>query len=937
MKKFFTNIKAMAVSVVAMAIVAGSVTSCSYDDTALWNEINGIKQELADLRLEVENELNAVKDLLDGLKTIKEVKQDSNGNKIITLSDGTKITIYPKGTGVPSNIVTVVSDGGVLYWAMYDGIGNAQPILVGGNRVPVAEIAPKTQVVDGAIEVSFDGGNTWIKTGYSESVADSIIKDIEITYSEWQTDSEGNPLPLYCTVTFADGSTAKLGMQNGKLVLPFDSMFVPYGAELPFTFDVDDVVDFITTVPRGWECDSTLNTKKGQITLNFYAPTYEDVESGAALNDGIAKVMVVFNNGSSAIASIKLSTNPAQIYYTQEGLYVEVGYGTNYVLCGIIPKSSFELDTIVGFCNNVLGGGTSSYVYQLSFTEEYRKFVAFSELRKQSSMVAGTEYVFWYVAPRTNDEGDLYVATSEFITDIYKHSSASFSVKEPSFFDVNVNFKVVGSEGYMVGYALKEEFSAAALAEYYTDNYDYLNATRTDVNYTGSLLELLGSTSQPLINGTDYVFYYIAKSKSHVILEENVIFWPFTTADFTEGGNIAVEVVGEPQIEYKDIYLNLKSDGEPLMIIHNAMPSYMATAYPDDTYIVNMLLSKGVRTINQDEVAVHYAGDEPGEEVTLFAVAIDQNGKIGKPIKREFKTKDFEYNDLQVSLTLVDYKVDNTLVNVVCEGSSHFKYIYCSLSDSAWKEVYGGTAKKAGEYIIMNPDASNIYDTTEYPLTEDGCILLKGLSVDTEYIIVCVAVDENGVVSTPATLYFEAIANIGNMVKRTDANWSEGKPEIILGETNEVEFFNFSWYTAPQKGFVAYSMADHPENLRNTYLGTNVNTPEKLIAHIVAGCDNGQRECGHKCEYSEDGYSYTWKEMDDLNGDGRIEFDEWVEHTLTDLPGVYNSYFYGTKDEHRIYITWVGEDGNFHEPFVFNPSTGKEEELNAENFPSYFE
>lgn len=938
MRKFFTNIKAMATSMVVMALVAGSVTSCKYDDTALWNEINGIKQELADLRLEVENELNAVKDLLAGLKTIKEVKQDSNGNKIITLSDGTKITVYPKGSGVPTNIVTVVTEEGVRYWAMYDGLGNAVPILVNGQKVPVADVAPQTQITDGAIEVSFDGGKTWIKTGYSESVADSIITDVEVVYSDWQVDGDGNPMPLYCKVTLADGSVVKLGMQNGKLVLPFDMMFIPYGSNLPFVFDVDDVADFITTTPRGWECDAEFNAKRGQMTLDFYAPTYEAVASGAALSEGVAKVMVVFNNGSSAIASIKLSTNPAKVNFTQEGVYIEAGYGTNYLLCGIIGAKNFTLDTFVTNCNKVLAGtSVSSGIHQLTFMESNTTYIPYSELRS-TALKAGDEYVFWYVAPRTDEEGTLYVSAGEFVVETYKHSSVTFEVASSSFFDVDVKFDVVGSEGYMIGYELAENFDAQALATYYTDNYDYLNTVGADVSYAGSFLELMESTSQPLLNGTEYVFYYIAKNNTRVILEDHVLNWSFTTADFTEDGTLEVEVVGEPQIDYKEINLTLKSNGgEQLMLIYNAMPSYMATAYPDDSYIIDMLLNNGVRVITDGEVAAHYKGSEPGEDVTLFAVAIDKDGKIGKPMKVEYKTKDFVYNDLQVTLALRDYKVDNTLINVACEGSSHFKYLYCSLADSAWKEVYGGTVKKAGEYIIMNPNASNVYDTTEYPLNADGNIFLTGLNTDTEYVFVCVAVDANGVISKPESLYFEPIANIGTMVKRTDANWADGKPTITLGDTGEVEFFNFSWYTTPQKGFVAYSMADHPDNLQNDYFGTNVNTPEKLIAYIIASCDNGQRECGHKCEYSEDGYSYVWQEMEDINGDGRIDWDEWVEHRIDNLPGVYNSYFYGTKGQHRIYITWVGEDGNFHEPFVYNPTTDEEEELNAVNFPGYFE
>lgn len=933
MKRFFMNIKSVVV-MATTALVALSSVSCQYDDTALWDEVNNLKQELAALQEKVDSELAAINELVNGLVTIKDVVPQSDGSKLITLSDGTKISIYPKADKVPANIVTVYSDGGVLYWAMYDGTGQAKPIMIGNNMIPVADVAPRTQVVDGAIEVSFDGGNTWIKTGYTESVADSIISDVEVVYSDWQTDSDGNPVALYFKLTLADGSIVKVGMQNGKLVLPYDMVYVPYGSDMIFAINVDDVADFMTTTPRGWECEVEHNAKENSMALRFYAPEFDAVESGAAAREGVMKLMVVFNNGTSAIASIKVSTNPANVYYTMEGVYVEIGYGTNYILCGIIPTNSFELETVATACEKVLNGGTSSYVYQVSFMEERTAFVKYKDMRSQG-VVAGTEYTFWYVSPRENEAGDLVVSANEFILDSYVHSSASFSVTAPSFFDVDVKFNVVGSQGYMLGYAKADEFDAAALAEYYTENYDYLNATRTDISYTGSLLELMESSSK-LVNGTEYVLWYIAKNKSHVILEENVLYWPFTTKDFTNDGTLEMEIVGEPQIEYKDIYVTLNSNGEHMMLIYNAMPSYMASAYPDDTYIVNMLLSEGVRTITEDSVEAHYKGTEPGEKVTLFAVAVDKDGKVGKPMKKEYTTKNFEYNDLVVTLNLEDYKVDNTLISVACEGSSHFKYIYCSLDDSKWKELYGGTAKKAGEYIIMNPNGQGVYDTQKTPLV-DGNIFLNGLNVDTEYVLVCVAVDENDMVSTPATIYFEPIANIGNMVKRSDANWAEGKPEIILGTITEVEFYNFAWYTVPQKGYVAYSMVDHPYNLVSDYYGTNVNTPEKLIAYIVAGCDNGRKDCGHKCEYSEDGYSRSWQEMEDLNGDGRIESHEWVTYTEDNLPGVYNSYFYGTKDEHRIYVTWVGEDGNFHEPFVYNPTTDEEEELNAVNFPGYFE
>ena len=262
MRKIFTNIKAIVASVVTMAVVASSATSCSYDDAAIWDEINQIKKELADLRDSLQNEMNAIKELVNGTVTIKDVTTQADGSQLVTLSDGTKISVYPKGDSVPANIITTKMENDVLYWAYYDGLGQAQFLLVGGKKVPVADATPKTRVNEGAIEVSLDGGTTWFVTGYSESVADSIIKAIEVVYSDWQTDAEGNPVALYCKVVLSDGSIIKVGMQNGKIVLPFDSLFVPYGTDMLFSVDVSDVADYMTTTPKGWECEVEHNAPR---------------------------------------------------------------------------------------------------------------------------------------------------------------------------------------------------------------------------------------------------------------------------------------------------------------------------------------------------------------------------------------------------------------------------------------------------------------------------------------------------------------------------------------------------------------------------------------------------------------------------------------------------------------------------------------------------
>ncbi len=920
MKRFFKNAKAVVASVLMTAVVSSSMVSCQYDDTPLWNEINNMKQEIADLRQQLEDELNAIKDMVNGLVTITDVKQQQDGSKQITLSDGTKINVYPKGDAVPSGLVTTTVVDGVLCWAQYDGLGNPQPIYADGKVVPVADATPKTQVTDGVIEVSFDNGETWIQTGYTESVADSIIKDIKVVYSDWRTDEDGNKLALYCLVTLADGTEVKVGMQNGRIILPYDSIFAAYGETLPFTINAEDAADYLITTPKGWECEVNHNAKSDTMTLYFVAPTLEAIESGAAVNNGVVKLMVTFNNGSSAIASIKVSTNPAKIYYTLEGVHIEAGYGANYILCGIIPATDYKIGTVMNWCNQVLGGSTVSYVSQVSFMEENSAYLTYKEMRSQG-MKVGTEYIFWYTVPRTNEDGDLYLTEAEFFTENYTHSSVSFQMTKASFFDVDVKFTTNSSANYMLGYAKADEFDAAYIANYYTEHPDYLYAAHENMEYTGSFVELF-TEGAALEYGTEYVAYYLAENSKHVYLEDNVVYWTFSTQDYTRDGEMEVSVVGEPTIAYDYIEMTLNTTEEHIMMFYNAMPSYMASAYPDDNYVIDMLLEEGYQVKSNEAVVARYDGVKPGTKLTFFAVAVDAEGKIGKPFKQELTTKAIEYNtNLVLTTELKEYKIDNTLINLSCEGAASYAYILCKTADAAWKEVYGGTVKKAGEYIIMNYDSYNVNKT------EENAIALTGLDMDVDYVVVVVAYAADGTYSEAVSCNFKPIANIGTVVTRDQAQWAETKPTvtILMVEDNPHLFMSFSWSCLPAPHTKIYTAAMYRDNLINDDLGTNVNTVEKLIAEIMTCCDTGgMNEQGKSFEWQESGiYLREWIEWEDIDGDNFI--DEVYHSEERDAPYIF--FPYGSSEMTFIYTTWVGEDGNFCEPFAIDPLTGEEVEL----------
>lgn len=923
------SIKAAVATMTTAAILASSAVSCSYDDSELWGEINQIKQEVADLRTQVENELSALNELVNGLVTITDVKQQSDGSTLVTLSDGRKITIYPKNEQkVPTDVITTYEENGVLYWAKYDGLGNPQPILVNGKKVPVADVAPQTKVnaETGAIEVSFDGGKTWMTTGYSESVADGLFAGIEVVYSDWQVDGDGNPLALYAIITLNDGTSIKVGMQNGRLILPIDSVFVAYGDTTTITVEVEDAADFMTQVPRGWTCEVKHSAKEARMTLAYTAPTYESVQAGYADLGGVSKLMVVFNNGTSAIASIKVSTNPAAVYFTEEGAYIEASFGTNYLLCGILPTSSFKPATLVSYCNSILDGSATDgsnakkYVREVAFMEEYSTFMSYADL-SNAKMTAGTQYTFWYVVPRTDAESNMYVVENEMVACPYTHSVSSFEVTEASFFDVDIKFSAAGSLGYFLGYDLASEFDASEIAAYYTEYPDYLYFNKTEQSYEGSFLSFFDPYTASLVPGTEYTAWYITKGSSLVILEDNVRSWNFSTKPFVDGGDVEI-ITSNDVVEYTRLSTTLSTTAGHVAIYYNIVPSYMATAYPDDTYRKEMLLTEGTRVITDKSVPVSYDKAKAGDKLTLFAMAVDAEGKFGKILVKEYTTKNFEYNNIELKLNLTDYKVDDTKVEVTAEGAEKYVYVYAMVESEEWTEVYGGTKKKAGEFMIANPADSRICDTSKADnALVDGKIQITGLNMDEEYVIVVMAVAADGSYSQPQAVYFTPIANIGVVVKKSDANWAEGKPELILGATQNVEFFNITWYIVPQEGYDAYTVALHPGNLVNEDLGTAIDTTEKLIAYIVSQCDTGKTDQGHKCVYREDGnYSRTWKTMEDLNGDGRFTSDEWVEHTEDGLPGVYNFCFYGTEEETMLFTTWVGPDGNFHEPFVYDPT-----------------
>ena len=99
-----------------MGIVAmlTAATSCQFDDTDIWNEMEQIKSDLAALtervnalETKLQGEIDAVKALVEGQVVVVDVVNNGDGTQTIKLSNGDEITVLVQKFNDPEGIVLV--------------------------------------------------------------------------------------------------------------------------------------------------------------------------------------------------------------------------------------------------------------------------------------------------------------------------------------------------------------------------------------------------------------------------------------------------------------------------------------------------------------------------------------------------------------------------------------------------------------------------------------------------------------------------------------------------------------------------------------------------------------------------------------------------------------------------------------------------------------
>ena len=204
----------------AAVICAAVFSSCEYDDTALRSDLDGLKDRVTALETTLNNEVAALKALINGKNCVTGVTEQNDGYKL-TFSDGTSITISNGQDGADGTVIGVKEVDGVVYWTID---GKVTDYAVTGN--------------DGATPEFKDG--KWYIDGEEVGTAqgDSIFQAVEV-------DEENNVV----TFTLQDGSTFEVALVTDAKYENLKSLtFIPEYSDGKITVSYTSAADATVTV-----------------------------------------------------------------------------------------------------------------------------------------------------------------------------------------------------------------------------------------------------------------------------------------------------------------------------------------------------------------------------------------------------------------------------------------------------------------------------------------------------------------------------------------------------------------------------------------------------------------------------------------------------------------------------------------------------------------
>ena len=966
MKRFYTNLKAMATKMLAVALVGVAAVSCAqaYDDTDLQNQIADLTERVTTLEERLDSEVAALRALIDEKVALAEAAAD--GAWKFTLSDGKTLTVYPQYV---DNGITVVTVGGVQYWAKANGA--AEPVLLkdaNGNPVEVVN-APEVRVnAEGNVEVSVDGGATWVACEGTPGLFAAIdVKDNHACLT--LQSGEVLKFALYEQVNFSiDGNVLFVGSEETEKV----------------TMTLDGIVEiFPLVVPEGWSVDIN------GLVMSVTAP-YAEPEMGGGGMPGwpgmpgmggeeevgtpAIKVLAVSKEGKAVVAtlyvvasgnggqSIKVMgeqlviTNNKQVegmdYETWETIMVPAPMAYT-----AFPTGEYTLESFAAAKQNF------NYKYEILYVEENGTMKM--DVAETLKAICGVEKIergdsYTFIA----FDADLYSPTvTDIMTATYTSTYVDVASSAQSFKDIQLDITVEGYNGYKViiydteyypdtNETVKEELG------YWKEGWGALGIDLT-ANYSGSLFDIDNSGMiMPYANRV-YALYVlpISSLKSNADYTFEDILGPFTfkTKNYTSGGML------QPTFgEYEPTsYTNVSVDVIPAVGAYRTHAHYFTAeqlaSFASEADLIAEIIANGVVSAGDEPANIYTDALKLGSSVTVAAICIDENGKYGPVTKKEFATKTLEFSPVKLEITEWTLNVSRNMTytaNSYAFGlnvtGGEFANIFMKLTTA---NDYTKLDSVTGSFAmdILDENYYNVVNVADLPKNDAGLYapagrikaykstwqqVTIGLNYGQKYILTLVGVDADGKVSEVAYKEIETYVPM-TMVYADDAKWAASKPTITIGETTVL-------------GTMYDAMKENWEQVYNMYINNLGYTEEEAKAEMEMMVQYGELVDPEKMSDKEKAYpssvdiAFTVKPGEgavkclvEYNSDGN--FDEiaprvWVDKMVGDADvapedGKVSQHMVyeitaettltaqsvATNVDNYVYVTWMDAEGNWYE------------------------
>ena len=761
----------------AMAATPFAV-SC-YDDTGIREELDMLVDKVYELEERLNNEINALRAMMDGKAMISSIIVSPEGITTIKLTTGAEFQLYPEPdmksfiTYMPASI----NGENVACWAYIDENGVKRYMRdANGDPIPVAAATPKVVEIDGETYLEI-GGELYPLSGNSVFSDYELIKD-ELTGDVYAvTFTFGEDMSFTVTVDGACGfSFVSTSGGFGQIVIIKD-YYVSYGLTEKVQIDPRGVVDYVLQVPDGWRVKEVEDVYMGTKYFAITAPSKELIQSGVAEAEGDLKVIAVLEGGKATVSRLFLTTSPFSDFGVSAGnLNAKMYNGLQKFVYGVSLKSQFEESAVFSVAEGLL----EEYSYPSGYGVASENLSATVAEVLGAEPVPGEEYVFWALPAlyyETADDAGYYLDQDTFVTKEFKYSSVVLEVSDIRFRDAQVKLDVKGADAYYMELVPAADFMLEDVL-YGLDNAFYDKIT-DNMTYEGSIFALTGLEAAP---ATAYVVWMAIAEDGKDYSEDDLVVCEFSTLKLEAGASVKV-IAGEQTATALDVTVPLTAAGAET-IYYAAMTKSSANAYADDEAKVTYLFEKGKSVQGTEAVAaVSEFGIKikPSTAYVIMTVATDADGKYGEVLTLEVSTTEIAYNNLTVDIALEANDPGNVVLSVSAKDATDIIYWVGRTADNTWKSsnYLGGKLETAEAYMYLNSTNYKITSVMEqYPLV-DGKITLTDLTVDVDYVIVAMAQAADGTFSHGTLLKFvpNPVA-LGTVITKDDPRWTAATPTV---------------------------------------------------------------------------------------------------------------------------------------------------------------